>query len=213
MSTLDDLLSGGSKGFKFVSPGDSVTGTIIGSPIVKQATEFGTGKLQTWDDGSPQEQIIITLATDERDPSDPQDDGARSVYIKGWGAQLRAFKAAVQAAGSKPAAGHRFTATFTGLGDRPASGGYPPKVFEYELQPGAALDALVDEPSATAAAAPPQQAAGAAPAATAAPGGGAEKDRATAQSLISMGMTDEVIRTAAPSLSLEIIAAMRNAAA
>lgn len=149
MATLDDLLSSGGKSFKFENPGDTITGTIAAAPLVRQTTEFGTGKPQFWDDGSPQEQIVVTLNTALRDPSDPQDDGARSVYIKGWGPQLRAFRAAIQTAGAKPAVGGTFTATFTGYGQKSAQGGFPPKMFEYRYEAPNGLDGLIGGTPAT----------------------------------------------------------------
>lgn len=203
MSSLDDLLSGGGKSFKFENPGDTVTGVIV-SVAVRQATEFGTGKPQHWDDGSPQEQIVVTITTDQRDPADPQDDGARSIYIKGWGAQLRAFKSACNTAGAKPKAGATFTATFTGYGPKSDRGGFPPKVFEYRLQPGiAGLNGLVGDTTATAAAAPVQQLAPSAP--TAGPSA-ADKVKL----LLQAGMAPEAIAQQLPEFTVEQVQAIKN---
>lgn len=139
MSTLDDLLAGGGKSFKFDRIGDTVTGTIA-SVIVRQVTNFDTGKPEFWDDGKPQEQIVVTLSTNLKEDED--DDGARNVYIKGWGGQLRAFREAVRAAGSKPAPGDTFTATYVADGEQPKKG-FPPKVYTYQLVKATGLDALV----------------------------------------------------------------------
>jgi hypothetical protein len=63
------------------------------------------------------------------------DDGRRSIWIKGWGIQLKAFREACQKAGvKKPHKGDQFTATFTGYGER-GSAPQPPKVYEYQIQP------------------------------------------------------------------------------
>ena len=101
---LDRMLSGGAKGHKFEQVGDSITG-LITDITVRQATEFGTGAPQHFDNGDPKEQIVVTLKAEwigrgvngqvstgaEFVPTDEDDDGHRAVYIKGWGPQRRAF--------------------------------------------------------------------------------------------------------------------------
>lgn len=130
---LDRLLSGGAKSATFANPGDTVTG-IVDNVKVRQATEYGTGKPQTFDNGDPREQIVVTLRADGIPTSD-DDDGMRSVYVKGWGLQRRAFIDAVKLAGvDRPTPGDRFTATLLRL-EPSKQGGFPAKVFEYRLQP------------------------------------------------------------------------------
>lgn len=200
MGTLDDLLSGGGKSFKFERIGTSVTGTIV-SLDVKQKTEFGSGKLLTWDDGRPQEQIVVGIKTNARDDED--DDGVRNVYIKGWGDPLKAFRAAAATLGRKPAIGDTFTATYTG--DGPANGLTPPKIFTYRITAGTPeLDRVLggDQPTT-----PP--AAATSPAASEGP---TPQDIATAKTLIAAGLTDDVIHTSAPSVTPAVLAALRNAA-
>lgn len=58
-------------------------GTITEQPELRQQTDFETGELLTWDDGSPRMQLIVTVQTDLRDPANPEDDGRRRFYIKG----------------------------------------------------------------------------------------------------------------------------------
>lgn len=198
MSSLDSLLAGGVASYKFEQPGNSVTGTVV-SVDVRQATEFGTGKPLTWDDGRPQEQIKVVMQTTLRDDAD--DDGQRAVFIKGWGQQLKAFRAAVAAAGDKPAPGDEFTATFTGYGERPKQGGYPPKAFEYRLVKGAgAVNNLIG--------APEPQPTPAAPSAPAAQGQGNPAEQA--KQLIALNLTDEQIHSAT-GLDMTVIAALRAA--
>jgi hypothetical protein len=205
MSTLDDLLSGGGKSFKFDHIGASVTGVIVAMEV-KQKTEFGTGKLLTWDDGRPQEQIMVSVKTNERDPDDDTDDGVRTVWVKGWGDPLKAFRAAVAALGRKPAIGDTFTATY--IADGPANGLTPPKVFSYAFKPGTpGLDRVLgsDQPAAAPAVLPQ------APATPATYAGPTPQDIATAKTLLAAGLTDDVIRTSAPTVSAEVLAALRNA--
>jgi hypothetical protein len=131
MDDLDRMLSGGAKGAKFESPGDSVAG-IVDNVMIRQATEFGTGKPLTFDNGDPREQIVVVLKVDNHIPEDENDDGMRAVYIKGWGQQRRAFIQATRD-GGKPVQGSRFTASFVRL-EPSKAGGFPAKVFEYRIQ-------------------------------------------------------------------------------
>lgn len=202
-TTLDDLLASGGKSLKFETPGETYTGTVMGS-TVRQMTEFGSGRPLTFDNGDPQQQIVLTLKTDLRDPSDPADDGTRSLYIKGFGPQLRAFRAAVQAAGGKPENGDTVTVTFTGYGERSKQGGYPPKTYSYEIKKNGGVGALLDTPASPAkpTPAPAPQAA----AATQGQGNPAEQ----AKQLIALNLTDEQIHSAT-GLDMTVIAALRAA--
>jgi hypothetical protein len=131
MDDLDRMLSGGAKGAKFENPGDTVSG-IVDDVMIRQATEFGTGKPLTFDNGDPREQIVVVLKVDNHIPEDENDDGFRAVYIKGWGQQRRAFIQATRD-GGKPVQGSRFTASFVRL-EPSKAGGFPAKVFEYRIQ-------------------------------------------------------------------------------
>lgn len=150
---LDRLMGPTAKSAKFTRPGDTYSGQVV-SVSVRQATEFGTGKPLVFDDGNPREQVVFIIATDLQE--DPDDDGHRSVYVKGWGPQMRALRAAKATLGRNPRPGDRFTATYAGDGDRPAQGGFAPKLFEYGFVPGtepapsAELDRLIGPAAETA---------------------------------------------------------------
>ncbi|UOE45910.1 hypothetical protein [Agromyces larvae] len=198
IDNLDSLLSGGTKSAKFENPGDTITG-VITEVTTRQKTEFGTGKPQFWDDGLPQQQIVVTIQTTLAEDED--DDGLRAIYIKGWGAQLKAFRAAVQAAGAKPEKGDDFTATFTGYGPKAPTGGFPPKTYQYAIRKLSQIDALVGGPAAAAPAAPTTPAAATPTAANPA----AEQ----AKGLIGLGLSDEQI-TAATGLDATVVALIRS---
>ena len=201
MGTLDDLLSGGGKSFKFDTVGTSVTGTIT-SIEVKQKTEYGTGKALTWDDGRPQEQIVVGVQTDVRDDGD--DDGIRTVYIKGWGDPLKAFRAAAAELGRKPRIGDIFTATYTGNGAA-KPGMTPPKVFAFRIQPGTpGLDALVDSPAAS------TPAPTSTPATATPPAAGGESPADKVRQLIGVGLDDASIARAV-GLDEAVVSAIRAA--
>ena len=130
---LDRLLSGGAKSWSTTGPGDTITG-IVDNVTVRQATEYGTGKPLTFDNGDPREQIVVTLRADGIPVTD-DDDGMRSVYVKGWGGQRRAFIDAVKRANvPRPTPGDRFTATLVRM-EPSKQGGNPAKVYEYRLEP------------------------------------------------------------------------------
>lgn len=205
MSLTELLNSTGGKTAKFETIGDSHTGTVV-SAEARQRTDLDTGKPATWDNGDPQMQVVITLATDERDPGDPEDDGHRTVYVKAWGPQMKALREAVRKSGAKDILpGGTFTATYSADGEKPKPHMSAPKLFTYEYVPPSSTAGLLGADTAPPAPTP------AAPAA--APAGPDPKDVETAKSLIAAGIDDTVIATSCPSLSPQIITALRNAAA
>ena len=145
LESLDDLLSGsGAKSFFNADsqPGQSVTG-VIDLIETSQMRDFQTKQPAYWNDGRPQMQIHIVLQTTLRDPSVEDDDGRRSLWIKGWGVQLKAFREACRQAGVKaPKAGDELTATFTGLGER-GNAPQPPKIYAYRIVPANGVSALL----------------------------------------------------------------------
>lgn len=90
---VDDLLAGSgspSLSFKDASVGDSYEGTIAELRAVQVRNYEDPTKLEFWDDGKPKMQIEVTLNTEYGDPSDPDDDGRRRVFL--FGQKLRAAK-------------------------------------------------------------------------------------------------------------------------
>lgn len=132
-SELDRLLTGGTKSFKFANVGDTVQGEIVDISI-RQATDFRTRAPLTWDDGNPKQQILITIAAGIIDPAVQDDTGDRTVYIKAWGQNMKAFRLAVQKLGRKPVAGDFMRAVFVGETVNQA-GMNPTKNIEYTFAP------------------------------------------------------------------------------
>ena len=75
----------------------------------------------------PSHAAVITLATDERDPDDPTDDGHRNIYCKGK--MLNAVKQALKAAGQKLEAGGTLAVQYTGDGTPTNPRHNPPKEY------------------------------------------------------------------------------------
>ena len=133
MTTAQDFLMGsGSKTAKFLTIGTSVSGQIVAEPTVTQQTEFGTGRLLTWDDGSARLQLVVKIQTDEREATDHEDDGVRAIYVKGK-SLTNAVRDAVRQAGAKGLeVGGTLTVTY--VGDGKAERGNPPKLYTAAYQ-------------------------------------------------------------------------------
>jgi len=135
----DFLLGGGAASAKFAQLGDTVTGTITVTPQLRQQTDYKTRKPMFWDDGQPKMQVVVTLQTDQRAAAD--DDGTRSVYIKGD--MQRATREALRASGAKGLeVGGTLTVVF--VGEEPTSGD-PKKLYQATYLPpsNAAVNAFV----------------------------------------------------------------------
>ena len=197
LSSLDSILAGGGTIAKFEAPGDLHSGEIVDIQI-RQVNDYDTGKPSFWDDGRPQEQIVVTIET--ADSTGPDDDGHRSIYIKGWGDQLKAFRQASKTLGRPPRPGDYFIATYIGDGEKKNARFNAPKLFQYEITAGTAGLAQMSGQAPAAQQAPAQQApaqqqaqpAAQVPTQQAAPA--AQPDPAAkAKQLIQLGMDDATI--------------------
>ncbi len=146
LRSLGDLLAGNSAKAYFGAdsqPGDTVTG-VIEKIETTQVNDFQTKQPAFWNDGRPKEQIHVIIQTQLRDPSVEDDDGRRSLWVKGWGIQLKAFRDACRQAGVKiPKPGDTITERFVGLGQR-GDAPQPPKVFEFHIEPASSVNSLVN---------------------------------------------------------------------
>ena len=146
LSSLGELLAGNSAKAYFGAnsqPGDTVTG-VIEKIETTQVNDFQTKQPAFWNDGRPKEQIHVIIQTQLRDPSVEDDDGRRSLWVKGWGIQLKAFREACMQAGVKtPKPGDTITETYIGLGER-GNAPQPPKVFSFRIEPPGKCDCLVE---------------------------------------------------------------------
>lgn len=86
-STIGSFFGGGGKSFSWKDKplGTTITGTIKAvhppQPQTDPATQEIVINKRT---GQPKMQVRIELATSERDPADPEDDGTRNLYVGGW---------------------------------------------------------------------------------------------------------------------------------
>lgn len=145
---LASIESQSSKGAKFEQPGTSISG-IIENVTANQIRDFKSRQPKFFDDGQPQMQVLVTINTGVTDPMVEDDDGRRTVYIKGFGRQRHAWLQALHNAGLRKAAevrpGDRFTATFTGFGEA-KPGMNAPKLFEYVIEHQSPADLAMNQP-------------------------------------------------------------------
>lgn len=141
-SANDFLMQEGGKAFQFEPLGAVCQGEVI-SAEVKQQTDVDTGERLTWNDGSPRNQLVITLQTKESNSED--DDGIRVVYAKGGQfdiaegegmAMKPAIAKAVKEAGAKGIdPGGILGVAFTGLGVKKSRGMNAPKLYTAFYKP------------------------------------------------------------------------------
>lgn len=145
MTSVEDFLTGsGAPSAKFPTIGTTVKGTVVDA-VVSQQTEMGSGTPKTWDDGNPMMQLVVTLATDERDVGIEGDNGHRRVFIKG---QMRSAVAeAVKTAGAKAIEqGGILAIQYKEDGEQKKPGFNAPKVYQAQYRAPAATAAVsVDE--------------------------------------------------------------------
>ncbi len=192
-TTIDDLLVGGAagKGLKFETVGTAYSGVVV-SAEVRAYTNIQTGEPEYWGDGGPKQQIVIGIQTDQRDPSIDNDDGVRYDYIKAWGKQKQAFRAAAQAAGGSPAPGDFFAVKFVGTEPSKTRGFNDTKLYEYTIRKANPLDAVVN----------PQES----------PAAGGTLDAAVAEQvkkLILLGLDDAKIASALDNVTAQQAAGVR----
>lgn len=132
-----DFMGGGGQSFPFDNVGDTVTGVILGpNPYEKrvQTKTDGSGEPKTFPDGSPMTMFQVRLQTQVRDPSNPFDDGVRSVFLK-WKSQA-AVQLAVRAAGAQDlAVGGTLTLQFVGEEPPSKRGQQPVKLWRAHYVP------------------------------------------------------------------------------
>lgn len=149
--SVDDLLGGGSPILKFETIGTVHKGTVVRAEASQQ-TDFDTGAPKFWDDGKPMWQIVLTLATELRDPEVINDDGERRVFVKSN--MLAQLKAALRAAGAKSVdPGDLIAIQYASDGTPSRKGLNPPKQFVVQIKKGAGrqaalLDTVAEEPTA-----------------------------------------------------------------
>lgn len=137
--TPDQFFTGvsGAPSFKFVKPGDKITGKITDLQVIQQRvySPGGLGELKTWPSGDPMMQLNVTLQTDLHDPGIDDDDGKRRVYIDGRRIREAVKEAFTKAGADGLAIGGTYTQTFTGYDPESKNPANPAKVYEVVYAP------------------------------------------------------------------------------
>ena len=234
MSAFDFFDSRPSHSCKFKTPGETHTGVITEISDRMPVTKYGTTDPDYWPDGSPKQQVVITLATDERDPEDPNDSGERSLWVtesRKAGTILAAIIQATRQANAKLEIGGTLSVSFTGHDPNSKNPAQPRKLYAATYQPPAAGGGMFEQQPAQPAqpaapqAAPQQQVSQTAPvvnqqpAQPAAPQAAPQLSDATVtgiKGLIAAGLDDATISSsltaAGNQVSPEQVAQVRAAA-
>lgn len=120
--SADDFFAGGSKSAKFDQMNVPVGGKVLSVGPERQQKDLDGNPLW-WDAAQtqPKMQLPIEVQTDLRDPEDPADDGARTIYVKKSSQMQRAIGDAVRAAGQHGAPKVGGTLHVAWTGSEPAS--------------------------------------------------------------------------------------------
>ncbi|MFB8393707.1 hypothetical protein [Streptomyces yangpuensis] len=145
--SADDLLMGGGgpPSAKFPVLGYENAGRIVGKPTVDQQRDYDTDEPLYWADGKPRWQIVVTLATGERDPEIKDDDGIRRLFVKGqMKTAVQAALKAVKADGLED--GGHLTVTYTADGEQKNPKKHPPKQYTARYVSAANAELMAPEP-------------------------------------------------------------------
>lgn len=127
-STLGGFFSGGAKGVTWPERPDTPGGRTAVSGVIEVV--HPPEAVQDPKTGQPtdRQQVRIVLKTEERDPTDPEDDGRRTLYVKSW--MRSAIGDALRKAGVKePEVGGTLTVRFTHVEAPDRPGLSPSKKF------------------------------------------------------------------------------------
>lgn len=125
--------------FKDAKVGDAFTGTITGLETSQVRNYEDSTILETWPDGSPKLQVVVTLATDYADSD--EDDGERKLYL--FGQKLAAAKAALKEANmDKLELGTTLTITYSGTKPSSNKKYNDVKLYKIDLKKGTSNPAV-----------------------------------------------------------------------
>jgi hypothetical protein len=140
----EDLQSGtkwwGGKG---IGIGDSISGIVV-SAGKEQQRDFDSGDLMEWDNGDPRMESVIVLSdTGEHDPELDNDDGTRSLHLRGGNYEVdegsgvageKALLEAINKSGIRCDTGVKLTAKITGMAKITKRGANAAKLWTIKLE-------------------------------------------------------------------------------
>lgn len=153
-SDAHDFLMGGAPTATFPTIGTVHKGRIRSYEKTQQR-DMDSGLPKTWDNGEPMWQIVITIETDERDNTKPNDDGVRRLFAKAN--MLNAIRDAIRKSGhTDNLVGGMLAVKYTGDDTPKKKGLNAPKLYAAQFTPPTEAEAFEDM-AAAAAPAPAQQ--------------------------------------------------------
>lgn len=134
---VDFLLGAAGAPAKFPEVGTVVKGKVLHHE--KRQSKDMDGNLKTWDDGNPVWEVVVTLQTEDRDPSIDDDDGVRRVFVRGQ--MLKAVRDALtKAQWRESLEGGTLGVKYVGDGEAARKGFSPPKIYRAVFEPPAPAD-------------------------------------------------------------------------
>lgn len=127
------LMGSGGDYLKFDQLGVIQGGRIL-STKVSQQTEYKTDKPLFWPSGDAKMQLIVTLQTDLRNPSNPADTGLRDLYVKGKNLTAAVRDAVKSAGASGLAEGGMLQVCYVG-DDHTSDAAVKPKMYQGRYVP------------------------------------------------------------------------------
>jgi hypothetical protein len=131
--SADDFMSGGHRSAKFETFGQVIGGEIIEAPKVEQQTDPKTRAPQFYPSGDPKWLLLVAI---QAQPSDADDDGIRTLYVKSD--LKRAVQEAVRRAGAERLeVGGVLEARYVRDEPNSSGAGLPKKCYEARYTPPA----------------------------------------------------------------------------
>lgn len=117
--------------------GDRFYGPIV-SVDLRQTRDPKDNKPQTWEDGSPMQQLVIIVEDGSGEVDEKGETAMRTVYVKWWGEQRKAFAKAIFDAGAEePLPGGVLSVEYVGDGPKPKNKALnATKLYEYVYNTG-----------------------------------------------------------------------------
>lgn len=131
--SADDFLTGGHRAAKFETFGQVIGGKIIEAPRVEQQTDPKTRVPQYYPSGDPKWLLLVSI---QAQPSDADDDGVRTLYVKS-DMKRAVQQAAAQAGVPRLEVGGVLQVRYVRDEPNSSGAGLPKKCYEARYQPPA----------------------------------------------------------------------------
>lgn len=138
---VDFLLGAAGAPAKFPEVGTVVRGKVLHHEK-RQARDMDNN-LKFWEDGNPIFEVVVTLQTEDRDPTLEDDDGIRRLFVRGQ--MLKAVRdALVKASWRDSLVGGDLAVKYKGDGVPSRNGFSPPKLYVAQFEAPAVADDFTD---------------------------------------------------------------------